>query len=81
MGLKLTTLAYCSVKNLRVKLHTTEEKAHVIAKYEQETRKMSYRLRFGDGRIEPVTWSQDNQGYVSLGVELDEVDEPVPSLF
>lgn len=74
------TLAYCSLKDVRVRLHTTGEKASVIANYEQDKGKMSYSLRFGDGRIEPVTWSQDNQGYVSLGSELDEADEVSSSI-
>ena len=76
MGLKLLTLAYCSVTGKRVRLHTTGEVAHVIAVFVKETKKMSYSLRFSDGRIDPVSWSQDNQGYVAKGgAELDEVDD------
>lgn len=73
MGLKLLTLALCSVTGKKVKIHSTGKEAKVLT--EDKNGKTSYSLLFDDGSIKPVSWSEDNQGYIPLGDELDEIEE------
>ena len=73
MGLKLLTLAMCSVNRKKVKVHSTGEKAKVIATYVNGN--ICYQLEFDNGDIRDISWSEDNQGYITSGEELDEIDE------
>jgi hypothetical protein len=75
MGLKLLTLAMHSLTGKPVKLHDTGKTANVTAEYKGGN--IVYFLTFEDGKVEPVHWSAESQGYVSLGEELDEAPEPV----
>ncbi len=83
MGLKLLTLALCSVEKRRVKVYSTADtnngiakKASVIASYDPTIHNMRYALRFSDGTEELVHWSPDNQGYVlEDGVDFAEAED------
>lgn len=73
MGLKLLTLARCSVTGGKVIIHATGERAKVKASF-NGTRDVAYTLLFSDGRTIPIGWSPDNQGYLTeAGDEIEEV--------
>jgi hypothetical protein len=82
MGLKVLTLAMCSVTGKKVQVHSTGERAKVLVAWGEGN--PSYSLQFADGRTEQIRWSQDMQGHTVAGVELEEVDDflvasaPVP---
>lgn len=63
MGLKLLTLALCSVTGKKVKINSTGKKAKVIATYKDGN--VFYQLLFDDGNIENIIWTEDNQGHIA----------------
>jgi hypothetical protein len=79
MGLKLLTLATCSLSGKRVKIHKTGERAKVLVEY-LEDRTPIFKLKFDDGRIEPVTWSEDMQGFTTKMGDMDEEDPALAGL-
>jgi hypothetical protein len=75
MGLKLLTLAYCTVTGKKVKVHGKKDQKATVKVVYNKKGEPTFLLQFEDGSQEEVVWAADLQGYGSKVGDLCEVEE------